>query len=307
MSSFFNEPAMSIVPIVGKGSVNHIFLVETENTKVIIRLNNHHRALHDYQKESWCLIQATQKGIPSPKVLSVGKIDEYAYMIESFVAGTYGEDDSVDRLLTWRKLGAYVSVIETVQAEGFGENLSNPLTGQFTAPLHDGFDGTWNGFLSYNINSLTEEDKLVELGVLTNDQSKTVRNLFEKLYDYQFTLGLSHGDISLKNTIVSAEGEVYLLDWGSAEVTLAPFWDIIQVLKCHITQDNPTHEEYLAFIEGLGMSQDCYREHEPLINSLLLLRAIDKLRWAIARSPSDVPDFSAYAKTVLQRVLRTRE
>lgn len=304
VSSFFNEPATSIIPIVGKGSVNHIFLVETLDSRVIVRLNNDPRSLQDYQKESWCLTQAAQKGIPSPKVLTLGTVDEYAYMIQSFVDGEHGESDSVDRYFVWRTLGEYVNKIGAIKVIGYGENLYDPLIGRFEAPRFEGFDGTWSGYLSYNINSLTNEDRLINLGVLTNAQSKSVRNLFEKLYDYEFTIGLNHGDISLKNTIIGTDGRVHLLDWGSAEVTLTPFWDIIQVLRCHLTEDNPTRDEYVAFLEGLGMSQDWYREQEILINTLLLLRAFDKLRWAIDRSQSHVPEFSVYARRVLQRVLR---
>lgn len=302
-ATFFNEHVTSIVPIIGKGSVNHVFLAGTQDNKAIIRLNNDHRALLDYQKESWCMTQAIQQGIPSPKVLGIGTVDDYAYLIESFVVGEHGED-SVERDFIWRQLGRYVSLLRSIHVAGFGESLSDPLTGHFEAPLHEGFDGSWDGHLRYNINSLTMEDKLIGLGVLTSAQSTTVRNLFEQLYDYPFIHGLNHGDISLKNTVVSSGGEVFLLDWGSAAVTLSPFGDIIDVLKCHITEDNPNREEYLAFIEGLGMSQDWYTQHDTLIDTLLLLRAFDKLRWAIDRSPSRIPDFSVYAQTVLQRVLR---
>lgn len=294
-TSYLGGSITEIVPILDKGSVNQVFRVRGEGNHVIIRVNNDHRALINYHKEAWCLMQAIQQGIPSPRVLNIGRMDGCAYMIQSFVEGKYGEDLSLDRPFIWRCLGQYVALIGAIKVEGFGENLSDFRTGRF--------DDTWSRYLQYNIDSLTSADRLIELGVITNAQSEFVRNLFEQLQNYPLNVGLSHGDVSLKNTVISPGETVYLLDWGSAEVF--PFGDILQVLKGHITQDKPTWKEYLAFVEGLGIDQAGYRAQEWLVHTLLVLRAFDKLRWAIDRSPRNIANFSAYAAKVFERVQAT--
>ena len=109
--SFFNEGVKAVVPIVGRGSVNQIFIVKTASREVVVRLNDAETSWQEYEKEKWCLEQASAKGIPGPTVLTLGKVGAVAYMLQTLVAGDNGEDSHLGRTAIWRKLGQYAKII----------------------------------------------------------------------------------------------------------------------------------------------------------------------------------------------------
>lgn len=295
---FLLEQVKTSYQIIGKGFVNQVCVVETESHKVVVRMNDS-GTYPSYVKEKWCIEQAAAIGIPGPEVLSIGIVDETAYMIQGFVDGDNGLESTVPKSDIWRQLGKYAKRIHSIQVKGYGENLIDPESGEFHSPSHAGSDGSWLGYLQYNINSLTEYDRLIELGVITQMKSKRVRELFENLKKETFRFGLIHGDMSLKNTIVNQTGQVILLDWGNAEVRTVPHGDIIWVMKCQILDGDPTIEEFKAFLDGYGISVEDLAD----MRHMLLLSAIDNLRWAIDRSPDQIESYAAIAKQVVDMIM----
>jgi hypothetical protein len=185
--------------------------------------------------------------------------------------------------------------------KGFGENVIDPVHGEFQSPSHAGSDGTWQGYVQYNINSLTEYDRLIKLGVITQMESQRVRKLFENLKKETFRFGLNHGDISLKNTIVNQTNQVILLDWGNAAVSVVPHGTVIQLMHYQILEleEAPNIEEFKAFLDGYGISVKDLAE----MRHLLLLRAFDNLRWAIDRSPDLIEPYTLFAKQVVDMIM----
>lgn len=295
---FLLEQVKTSYEIIGKGSVNKVYVVETGSRKVVVRMNDTD-TFPSFIKEKWCIEQAAAVGIPGPKVLSIGIADETAYMIQSFIDGDNGLDSTVLKSDVWRQLGEYAKLIHSIQVKGFGGNLINPNNGEFQSPSHAGSDGSWQGYVQYNINSLTEHDRFINFGVVTKMESQRVRKLFVNIKKEPFRFGLNHGDISLKNTIVNQEGKVILLDWGSAEVSVVPHGDIIQLMQCQILGEGPNIDEFKAFLDGYGLSEKDLTD----LKHLLLLRAFDKLRWAIDRSPNLIEPFAAFAKQVVDMIM----
>ncbi|WP_028550302.1 aminoglycoside phosphotransferase family protein [Paenibacillus sp. UNC451MF] len=295
---FLLEQVKTSYQIVGKGTVNKVCVVETESRKVVVRMNDS-STFPSFIKEKWCIEQAAAVGIPGPRVLSIGLVNETAYMIQSFIDGDNGLDSTIRKSYVWKQLGEYAKLIHSIQVKGYGENLIDPVRGVFQSPSHPGSDGSWEGYVQYNIHSLTEYDRLIELGVITQKESQRVRKLFENLKKETFRFGLNHGDISLKNTIVSQAGQVILLDWGSAEVSVVPHGDIIQMIQCQILNERPNVDELKTFLDGYGISE----KELTALKHLLLLRAFDKLRWAIDRRPDLVEPFAAFAKQVVNRIM----
>src|SRR5258706_147239 len=152
-------------------------------------------------------------------------------------------------------------------------------------------------YLAYNIESLNPQDKLLELEALNVEQLKKVKALFEELLQKQFTFGLNHGDLSLKNVIVSPQDKVSLFDWGSAEAEIVPHHDFGEILKSSLKSSSP---EFKSFLNGYGLSETEYKQLVGDIYGLMLLRAIDKLRWAIDRNPTDIPAFVEKVKEIFQ-------
>src|SRR4030095_16648939 len=103
-SSLLNEPLVEVTPLVGKGSVNKVFIVEAVNHKVVIRMSDRDEALDEYTKEAWCIEHAADRGVPVPSVISLGRCEGNAYIIQSYIAGDEGRDSPVPKLGIWREL-----------------------------------------------------------------------------------------------------------------------------------------------------------------------------------------------------------
>ena len=290
---FLNSSEVSIKQV-GQGSNNKNFLAKLKEREIVIKLSFAHKeykAFQDYIKEKWCIEKSLEKGVPGPMVLDLGRSKGRAYMIETFVPGINGKKLK-NKLHAYLELGRYTKLIHSTKVSGFGENLTNPKRGIFT--------GSWKKYVDYNIKSLTNNDKLIKLKVLTKDQSKEVRKIFESITKTKYRFGLNHGDISIWNTLVEKSGKVNLLDWGSAEVHIIPHYDFIHVLRCQMEQGKPSSKEFSEFIKGYGISQKKFELLKPELIKLMLLISFDKLRWAIDRNPIKTKEFSKRAKRMLK-------
>ena len=210
-------------------------------------------------------------------------------------------DSTVPKSDVWRKLGEYAKLIHSIQVKGYGGNLIDPVHGEFHSPSHAGSDGSWQGYVQYNINSLTEYDRLIELGVITQMESQRVRKLFENLKKETFRFGLNHGDISIKEYDCQSGKPSYIAGLGNAEVSVVPHATVAQLMHYQILglEEGPNIEEFKAFLDGYGISEEDLTD----MRHLLLLRAFDNLRWAIDRSPDLIEPYAAFAKQVIDMIM----
>ena len=65
-TSLLNEPLVEVTPLIGKGSVNKVFIVEAVNHKVVARISDRAEALDESTKEAWCIEQAAARGSMEP-------------------------------------------------------------------------------------------------------------------------------------------------------------------------------------------------------------------------------------------------
>jgi aminoglycoside phosphotransferase (APT) family kinase protein len=282
------------VRLIGQGSNNKNFLVETANARAVVKLSHEHRrhrALHDYRKEKWCIEQSSAVGVPGPSVLSIGEVDGNAFMIQTFVEGINGKQVEGNRTAIWRKLGEYARLTHSIKVTGWGEDFFDDRPG--------GQRASWLKYLTYNIESLTDDDPLIGLGVLSRDLLPVARRLLEELGDKTFQFGLNHGDLALWNTLVEPSGKINLIDWGSAEAHIIPHFDLLYVIRQGLRYGTPTIEEMAAFRQGYGLSDEEYARLRPELDRLFLLIRFDKLRWAIDRNPSRIEEYVERAKTAL--------
>ncbi|SFD80009.1 Phosphotransferase enzyme family protein [Paenibacillus catalpae] len=297
---FLRERVKDSYQIMDKGMDNQVCVVITEHSKVVVRMND--KALFaNFVKEKWCIEQAAAVGVLGPEVLSIGIFEDTAYMIQTFIDGDNGLDSEINKSEVWRQLGEYARLIHSIQVKGFGENLIDPVEGEFQSPPHSGSDGSWQGYLQYNMDSLTEHDRLIQLGVITMQDSQRIRKRFERLKREAFRFGLNHGDISLKNTIINQANQVFLLDWCNAEVSAVPHGTFAQLMQGQMLglRESPNREEYKAFLDGYGISENDLAD----MRHLLLLKAFDTLRWAIDQCPDRVEAYAAFAKQAVDMVM----
>lgn len=280
-----DEIFISATLIVGKGEVNEIYHIKTQVSAYVIRVSSE-TDLGRFQKEAWCMKQATELGISGPTVLGLGSVEAGTYMLLTFVPGENGADLTGDTLHVWHTLGRFAAAIHAIPVTGFGERMT-----------HEGhFDGSWSTYLQDNLRDVHAEGVLVAKGMITTAQAKQLTELFVDLRRAHLKLGLIHQDLSLKNTLVRADGKVSLLDWGSAQVHVIPHMELEEILSEGIEARSPAIE---AFLEGYDLSTDAFVKIMSEIWALRLLLRTDKLRWALDNCPEQIE----YYAQQLQRSL----
>jgi fructosamine-3-kinase len=270
--------------ILGNGDVNRVFVVEQNRDKFVVRLNEANE-LPRFQKEAWCQEQALKNSILSPKTIEVGVKDNIAYMILEFIPGINGKTITDNKEFVWQTLGKYARIFNSIKVTGFGEDMTSQGV----------FSDSWQRYLNYNIDSLSANDKLLSMGIITQQQSRTILEKFLKLKNYNFNFGLVHGDLSLSNTIVD-ENKVTLIDWGCAEASIVPHVEFVDLFYNQSFNHDLSLDDFLL---GYGMSQSEFDLIKPEIDMLNLLHAVDKLRWAIDKSPEKIDEFAQRVKTAI--------
>lgn len=285
------QKAQEISQIINRGQVNEIYIVTTESSKYIVRIDLSESTTDRFEKEAWCMNETGKLGILGPTIFGVGIKAEHPYMIMSYVEGKNGDEaieNEKDKI--WNELGKYARKIHSIPVEGYGEGMITPGV----------FKDSWLRYINYNISSLTPDDKIIELGVITEKESKKIKNIFLELLNTNFNFGLIHYDLSLKNTILTTTGEVYLIDWGSAQSAPVPHLDIVEILDSSLGENS---KQFALFLEGYGLTFQEYEKIKTEMAKINLLINIDKLRWALDRRRDKIDYFSQKVKNKLAKLL----
>jgi len=204
-NEYIDEDVLEIKQVTGRGEVNDTYIFTTNKNKYIVRIDLNETTLDRFQKEKWCMNEATKIGIPTPNVYKTGINQDHPYIVMEYIDGTDGDVLAInEQKKVWQKLGQYCRKIHSIEITGYGEKMISPGV----------FDGDWNKFVEYNIKSLNEQDKLISLGIIDLDQSRLLLDIFKKIKKSSFKFGLIHNDLSLNNTRVNKNGEVYFVRLG---------------------------------------------------------------------------------------------
>lgn len=289
---YAKEDVLEIKQIKNKGKVNDTYVLTTSSFKYVVRIDPSETTVDRFQKEAWCMGETQKLGVFGAKVLGLGITESHPYMLLSYLDGIDGDEIEKDKqIVIWARLGEYARKIHSVQVTGYGEKMIAAGT----------FDGSWEQFLDYNISGLKADDKLLALHIITQEQSKILSEVFFKLKNTKFTFGLIHHDLSLKNTRVSQDGTVYLLDWGSAEVNIVPHMDIGEILDSSLEESS---SEFDLFLKNYKISKGKFNEIRLDIERLRLLSCTDKLRWAMDRKPDLIGHKTIEFKNAFKKICR---
>lgn len=273
LADLFIASLKNIVAIKGKGEVNDVYLLESYSNKYILRINSVHE-LDRFKKEQWCYERTRENEVSGPQVYAVGKTEDFAYMLLEFIEGSNGEAIHAS-LSVWKTLGRHLKNIHNISTNGFGENLDD---------RQNGGRKQWTNYLDDNFKSLVDRE-FVELGIIDSVTSQKLAETIANLKQKEFVFGLNHGDYSLANVVVNELENPYVIDWGNAQAHIVPHFDLSVILDESLSDDSP---EFLALLKGYGLTFEQYLEIKEEIKAIRLLEAIDKLRWALERSPGDV-------------------
>jgi aminoglycoside phosphotransferase (APT) family kinase protein len=285
---------VSVTPIRGKGTVNRVYTVRAADGRTIIaRANDDPGKRRVYEKERWCLERAAEIGVSVPRPLAIDESGGWAVSFQSFVPGETGTDSPLPIETLWHTLGSVIRRVNAIPVAGFGEDADDLATGR---PGE-----TWQRFVEYNLGELGPDDPLRALGVLTAAQSERAASLFMELGKRPFVFGLCHGDVSLRNVLVAADGALTLLDWECAEAHIVPHYELIRLRHAQLGLTEPAWE---AFLAGYGLSADTLAALQPELDALALLKAVDLTRWAIDRNPARIATCARDATRLARRILR---
>lgn len=285
---FCGAAPYTIDAIEGLGSVNQLFVASTAVGRIIIRLpqeSDKWRAEAFYEKERWCLESARRIAhIPGPEVLEQGVFEGWPYQIQRYIEGVNGERSDIPPAQLYYSLGEYSRRFHTISLTGFGEVLAD-----FQAP--DGRE-RWHEFITYNLESLTDGDPLLGLGVYLPDQRQAIYERFKSLYALDAPIGLTHGDLAPRNTIVTSDQTVVLIDWGCAEAHLIPHYDLYYMPR------DFQHD----FLNGYGWPMEQRAALFAELESLALLKAFDLVRWSLDRCLRRLLELAEEARKLAQAV-----
>jgi aminoglycoside phosphotransferase (APT) family kinase protein len=281
------ESVLDFEQVVGHGVSNDVYYVTTERGERVLRATKAAEGLSNYRKEAWCM-KATATLFPGPIVLGMDTTDGWSFMVETRIQGTVASARSENALHVWRRLGEYAARLREVPVEGYGFHLTEQGNGVFR--------DTWPDIADWYLDFLFDDPLLVELGALGPGQLPRARRLVERIGRWRFDPSLCHGNLSLDNAIIGDDGVVHVIDWGTAEASRGPHFDVADVA----TWETP--DVLSEFVAGLGLTSTQWAAIEPDVDALVLRRALDSVKWSNARghlTGRDVAIARAHADRIL--------
>jgi thiamine kinase-like enzyme len=137
----------------------------------------------------------------------------------------------------------------------------------------------------------------LRLSVYLPSQADALIARFTRLRSKPMLFGLCHGDMAMRNLLLDAYGNSWLIDWGCAEIGPQPYVDAVEVLRHHYAEQDPDRSGLNTFLDGVGLELDAD------LTSMLLLKRMHLVRWAIDRCHERVDDLAKEAARVVGIVL----
>ena len=289
----FGKSPNNIEQITGLGFVNQVYKINLCDETNIIKLRRGLRAYNEFSKEMFCIEQAEKVGILTAKVICADKYKDVSFIVQSYTDGVNGSLCPDKSELIWTSLGKYARLIHSVDVKGYGFNMKD--YGVFhnyavdakdytdvSDYFYNSFNPTLKSHIEYHINCINQEDEFVKLGVYSAENINRIKEAFTSLLDINFKLGLIHGDMSAKNTIIN-DDKVFLIDFGGARVGIVPFDEFIWLNF----EGSSKEKAFEIFREAYGISNETFKHNERIFQILTVLNEFDILRWSVYHGGED--------------------
>lgn len=255
LATQFPNREFSVPLLIGRGVVSAVYRADSDGESFAVKLHAADRnsisqyEREEYERERRWAARAAAAGIPCPQVLAIGWHGNIAYSIQTFVAGVNGLEAPVNPLAIWKELGRLARLIHSI-------------------PVEDA-EAKWRLYVASILAGLTEDDMKITLGLYAAHQQDDLRRVFQKLGALPLRYGLNHCDLHPKNTVVTPEGRIFLLDWGAAsrDINVVPHAELASLLWGLDVPD----ERFRAFIAGYGLSETEFHALLPEVLALDLI------------------------------------
>lgn len=244
----------------GGGLNNHVYQLQAAGQSLVVRLHQDPAKLAVYRKEAWAMGQARKAGVPTPEVLEVGQEGEHPYMVLRLVDGIPGTHWA-DGNAVLRQLGQIAARLHQVATQGFGPGVgAGGRTGQ-DSWTH------WADFLDHGLKVGERLGMLDRVNALPRPARDALTATLAQMRRWSRRPVLQHGDLRLKNVIVSPQDGriVALIDWEDCLSAPPPHWDLAIALH----DLGPDGKE--VFLEGYGLSAARFTRIAPQLRALNVL------------------------------------
>ena len=231
-----------------QGWTNRVFFGRLPSGEFVVRLNPRWvEYVAEFERERRCMEAAAALGVPGPRVVAVGVIDGFAYMVTERIAGRHADESDLEREVIWRTLGEYAARIRTIPVCGAGK--------EFRLAEAPGPVPTWRAWATRRRVGFEGATRLVEQGVLSHGEHALICRAAERIEAWDFDAELCHGDMGFDNAIVDDAGTIHVLDWGEASAHRAPLYDLAQITLW------ADADAARAYVEGFGWSWNRFLAH----------------------------------------------
>ena len=244
----------------GGGLTNLVFQVRTRAGGFIVRMHGDATKIEDYLKEQWAMTQARQAGVPTPRVLEVGRAPAgWPFMVLEEVAGLEATHHP-ERKPIVAEMGRYAARLHRVRTQGYGREFDR-------SRRRLARQSSWGDYLHGELAVEPAIDTLRRHRMLSADQLAALREAVSEMSRWTRRPALQHGDLRLKNLIVEPRSGriVAVLDWENCLSGPPPYWD----LSIALHDLGPDHKE--ALLEGYGLSAGAYARALPFLRAFNVL------------------------------------
>ena len=186
----------------GGGSINSVFLVELEKSKIVLKINDSLRFPGMFENEKKGLLKLNASGVQTPQVIFERSKDNLAFLALEYIPnGNFGN---------WELFGEKLAVLHMNKNEFFGLDYDNYIGSLRQVNKKE---NNWKGFYS-NQRLLHLTRFAFDKELLSKTDSKKMEELCNKLDTYlPFAKpSLIHGDLWSGNLIFDGQGKPVFID-----------------------------------------------------------------------------------------------
>ena len=186
----------------GGGSINSVFLVELEKSKIVLKINDSLRFQGMFENEKKGLLKLNKSGVKTPQVIFERSKENMAFLALEYIQNGNYEN--------WELFGEKLATLHMNKNEFFGLDYDNYIG---SLRQINKKENNWKGFYS-NQRLLHLTKFAFDKELLSKADSKKMEELCFKLDTYvPFTKpSLIHGDLWSGNLIFDLQGKPVFID-----------------------------------------------------------------------------------------------
>jgi hygromycin-B 4-O-kinase len=253
------DDSVSNLEFINGGEMSQAFSFQISKGNFIIRVNTSSRSFYKDQKAFEIF---GNKGIPIPKIIKIGQIDDvYHFAISEKAEGKHitslTEEEYTKTLSSLLKIMDDIHALDIKSTKGFGKwNLEG-----------NGIHDTWKEFI-LAVNEFPNKENLFETSFLEKDVWVEVYSKIEKLSEFcpeeRF---LVHGDYGNNNAVSDGKRVTGVFDWADSlygdylyDIAWITFWlkktERIKEIEDYYKAKNITNfkERLLCYKLRIGLS-----------------------------------------------------